>query len=112
MASARSEAELERVRIEAEDRFGPLPEEAVTLLEVSRLRALCRDLDVEEVTTFRGQVRVRPIDLPEGAPLFEEATYHRTTRTLNLQPAEMGPGLPSWVRERLERVGAPLEGAR
>jgi transcription-repair coupling factor (superfamily II helicase) len=112
MASARSEAELERVRSEAEDRFGPLPEEAATLLEVSRLRALCRDLGVEEVTTFRGQVRVRPLELPEGAPIPEEAAYHRTTRTLNLQPAGMGPGLPSWVRERLERVGAPLEGAR
>jgi transcription-repair coupling factor (superfamily II helicase) len=114
MASARSDEELDRVRDEAEDRFGPLPEEAVTLLEVSRLRALCRRLGINEVTTFRGQVRLRPIDLPEGVPLPEEASYHRTTRTLNFdpKPAETGPGLPGWIRARLEAVTASLEVAR
>jgi transcription-repair coupling factor (superfamily II helicase) len=107
IASATNDAELDRVRAEAEDRFGPLPEEARTLLEIARLRVLCRDLGVDEVGTFRGQVRVRPLDLPEVA-LPAEAGYHRTTRTLNLRPrpADMGPGLPTWVWERLRAVTA------
>jgi transcription-repair coupling factor (superfamily II helicase) len=105
ISSAGDDAELDRVRDEAEDRFGPLPEEATTLLEIARLRVLCRDLGVDEVTTFRGQVRVRPVDLPDvGLPA--DARFHRTTSTLNLQPrpSEAGPTLPTWVRSRLRAL--------
>ena len=103
IASAVDDAELDAVRAEAEDRFGPLPPEAATLLDVAGLRVLCRDLGVDEVSTFRGQVRVRPVDLPDGE-VPAEATYHRTTRTLNLSPppAASGPALPAWVRDRLQ----------
>jgi transcription-repair coupling factor (superfamily II helicase) len=91
---------------EAVDRFGPMPPEAVTLVEVARLRIACRRLGVEEVSTFRGQVRLRPVDVPEGAALAEGATYHRATGTLNLapEPRDLGPGLPAWVRSNLEAV--------
>jgi transcription-repair coupling factor (superfamily II helicase) len=104
VASAADEAELDRVAAEAEDRFGPIPEEAGTLVEVARLRLLARDLGVDEISTFRSQIRIRPVDLPDVS--IEGASYHRTTRTLNLQPApsDMGPGLPGWVRGRLAEV--------
>ncbi|MGH2764409.1 MAG: transcription-repair coupling factor [Actinomycetota bacterium] len=106
IASAASEEELEAVRSEAEDRFGPLPGEAGTLVELARLRIACAARGIEEVSTFRGQVRLRPVDVPEGAPLPEAASYHRTTRTLNLrpEPADLGPGLAAWVRSKLEAV--------
>ncbi|HZA26856.1 MAG TPA: transcription-repair coupling factor, partial [Actinomycetota bacterium] len=102
ISSARNEEELESLREEAEDRFGPLPGEAETLLDVARLRIACLEAGVEEVTTFRGQVRLRPVDIDE-ASLPEGATYHGTTKTLNLapEPSNMGPSLPSWVRDRL-----------
>ena len=102
ISSARNEEELESLREEAEDRFGPLPREAETLLDVARLRIACLEAGVEEVTTFRGQVRLRPVDIDE-ASLPEGATYHGTTKTLNLapEPSNMGPSLPSWVRDRL-----------
>ena len=102
VSSARDQNELDALRTEADDRFGPLPREAETLLDVARLRIACLDTGVDEVTTFRGQVRLRPVvvdeeNLPEGA------TYHQTTKTLNLspEPSDMGPSLPSWVRDRL-----------
>ena len=106
IASAENDEELEAIVAEAEDRFGPLPSEAGTLVEVARLRIACRRLGVEEVSTFRGQVRVRPVDVPEGAVLPEGAFYHRATGTLNLspQPRDLGPRLPAWVRSRLEAV--------
>jgi transcription-repair coupling factor (superfamily II helicase) len=102
ISSARTEEELESLRAEAEDRFGPLPREAETLLDVARLRIACLEAGVEEVTTFRGQVRLRPVDVDEEN-LPEGATYHGTTKTLNLspEPSDMGPSLPSWVRDRL-----------
>jgi hypothetical protein len=88
----------------------------VTLVELARLRIECQRLGVDEVGTFRRQVRLRPLDLPAGAVLPEGATYHPTTRTLNLapEPREMGPGLPGWVRTRLRAAAAqrPDETAR
>lgn len=102
ISSARDEGELASLRTEAEDRFGPLPREAETLLDVAWLRIACLDVGVDEVTTFRGQVRLRPVEVDE-ANLPEGATYHLATKTLNLlpEPSDMGSSLPSWVRGRL-----------
>jgi transcription-repair coupling factor (superfamily II helicase) len=106
IASAERDDELEAIVAEAADRFGPLPGEAETLVAVARLRIACRRLGVEEVSTFRGQVRLRPVAVPEGTALPEGATYHSATRTLNLapEPRDLGPGLPAWVRSNLEAV--------
>jgi transcription-repair coupling factor (superfamily II helicase) len=106
ISSAADLAELDLIRAEAEDRFGPVPPEAATLLDLARLRIACERRGVEEVSTFRGQVRIRPLELPEEAVLPDQASYHRTTLTLNLspQPHDLGPGLPVWVRSTLEAV--------
>jgi transcription-repair coupling factor (superfamily II helicase) len=106
IASARTEQELDGLRTEAEDRFGPLPGEAETLLDVARLRVACDRLGIEEVSMFRSQVRVRPVDVPEGATFPEGVSHHGATRTLNLlpEPRDMGPGLPRWVRSVVEAV--------
>ncbi|HEX9824586.1 MAG TPA: transcription-repair coupling factor [Actinomycetota bacterium] len=111
VASASGEDELEAARAQAEDRFGPLPKQAETLIELARLRIAALHLGVEEVSTYREQIRVRPVTVGDDLP--EEAAYHATTRTLNLTPPprEMGPGLPAWVRLRLERAAAPPEAA-
>ena len=106
VSSASTDEELDRARAEAEDRFGPLPPEARTLFDLARLRVACAARGIEEVTTFRSQVRLRPVDLRAEAVLPEAVSHHRATRTLNLwpEPRDMGPGLPSWVRSRLEEV--------
>jgi transcription-repair coupling factor (superfamily II helicase) len=108
IASARSEEELDSVRAEAEDRFGPLPGEVETLVDVARLRIACLALGVEEVSTYREQIRARPVEVDESA-LPDGTTYHRVTRTLNLKPApgQMGPGLPAWIRSALVAAARP-----
>ena len=108
IALARSEEELEAVWAEAEDRFGPPPREVETLLDVARLRIACLALGVEEVTTYREQVRARPVDVDDTA-LPERTAYHRATRTLNMNPApdQMGPGLPAWIRSALSAAARP-----
>ncbi|MBI4260126.1 MAG: transcription-repair coupling factor, partial [Actinobacteria bacterium] len=112
ISTARDRAELAEVRAEAEDRFGQLPEEVSTLFAVTSLRISAGALGIEEVSTFRSQVRIRPIGLPDTLRLgLEErvpgASYHVATRTLNLKPPVMGgPDLPGWVeRGLLEAVG-------
>jgi transcription-repair coupling factor (superfamily II helicase) len=106
VASAKTEEDLQAVRTEAEDRFGPVPREVETLLDVARLRALCERLGIEDVSVYRNQVRVKPVDLPDGTELPDAAAYHPATRTLNLlpEPSQMGPHLAAWVRSMLEDV--------
>jgi transcription-repair coupling factor (superfamily II helicase) len=104
--------ELGRIRAETVDRYGGLPVEVETLFAVASLRVTCRALGVEEVSTFRDQVRLRPVriddalrlDLGERVP---GATFHAAKQTLNLTPERIGGAdLPAWVEARLrEAVG-------
>ena len=104
--------ELDRIRAETVDRYGALPPEVETLFAVASLRVTCRSLGVEEVSTFRDQVRIRPaaiddallLDLGERVP---GATFHAAKHTLNLVPERVaGADLPAWVEARLrEAVG-------
>ena len=97
---------LAAVRAEAEDRFGPLPPPVRTLLAVASLRLVCLERGVEEISTFRRQIRLRPVDESwghEAAARVPEASYHPATRTLNLEPPAFlgGEALPQWVEEVL-----------
>jgi len=56
LASAPDEADVETIRDELLDRYGPLPDEARQLLEVIRLKILARALGVAAVDYGRGEV--------------------------------------------------------
>jgi transcription-repair coupling factor (superfamily II helicase) len=107
ISSAGDHARLEDARVETVDRYGRLPSEVDTLFAVASLRITCQRLDVEEVATYRQQVRVRPIELDPALQAdlgarVPGATYHATTRTLNLDPERVAAAeLPGWVEERL-----------
>jgi transcription-repair coupling factor (superfamily II helicase) len=112
IATAGDHAILARVREETVDRYGQLPAEVETLLAVASLRVTCRRLGVEEVTTYREQVRVKPLNLPGSLEVDLEqrvpaATYHRTTATVNLTPEKVSAAeLPGWVeRSLIEATG-------
>jgi transcription-repair coupling factor (superfamily II helicase) len=98
---------LEQVRSEAVDRYGALPEEVEMLLAVASLRLTAARLGVEEISTYRQQVRVKPIALSETLEhdlgrTVPGASYHRTTATLNLDPGRIaGAELPGWVERHL-----------
>jgi transcription-repair coupling factor (superfamily II helicase) len=98
---------LERVRAEAVDRYGALPEEVDTLLAVASLRLTAARLGVEEISTYRQQVRVKPLGLTDAAEhelgrTVPGSSYHRTTATLNLDPDRVaGTELPGWVERHL-----------
>ena len=63
LAEVRSAAEVDDVASEWEDRYGPLPEPAVTLLDAARLRSRARELGVGELAVVRGQAKLSPIKL-------------------------------------------------
>ncbi|MCG8588766.1 MAG: transcription-repair coupling factor [Proteobacteria bacterium] len=59
LASARDDHEIDRVRDEILDRYGPLPEAARHLVEVVRLQLRARELGIEAVDLVRGELVLR-----------------------------------------------------
>jgi transcription-repair coupling factor (superfamily II helicase) len=58
IAAIRDKEELERVYTELLDRFGPLPDEAASLLALAEIRIICRELAVSSLKERGGVVRV------------------------------------------------------
>ena len=103
--------QLDAVRAEAEDRFGALPTPVLTLFGVASLKIAALSVDVEEITTFRTQARIKPVPEALGHQLAAEASeaaYHATTRTLNLElPQTMGGAeLAAWIERFLAAAAA------
>jgi transcription-repair coupling factor (superfamily II helicase) len=58
IASVRSKDELEQVYAQMLDRFGPLPDEAASLLALAEIRIICREIAVASLKERGGVVRV------------------------------------------------------
>ncbi|TVQ41045.1 MAG: transcription-repair coupling factor [Spirochaetaceae bacterium] len=58
IASIGTEAELEAVQGELEDRYGPLPEEVHSLLSLAEIRIICRKLFISSLKERRGHVEI------------------------------------------------------
>jgi transcription-repair coupling factor (superfamily II helicase) len=68
LADVTTQADVDDIRVEWEDRYGPLPDPAEALLMVGRLRAQCHRLGIVDmqITGSRqqgGQARLSPIEL-------------------------------------------------
>jgi transcription-repair coupling factor (superfamily II helicase) len=53
LAAVTTEGEVDDIRAEWEDRYGPVPDEAAALLEVARLRAECARLGIHELNVVK-----------------------------------------------------------
>jgi transcription-repair coupling factor (superfamily II helicase) len=100
------------VRDETQDRYGALPAEVEMLFAVASLRITAARLGVQEITTFKGEVRLTPVAIPDTLLLDLDqrvfgATYHAAKGTLNLAPERVfGSDLVRYVeRWLLEAVG-------
>jgi len=58
IAAIREKNEFERVYAELLDRFGPLPDEAASLLALAEIRIICRELTVSSLRERNGVVRI------------------------------------------------------
>ena len=64
LATVTTPEEVDDIRAEWLDRFGPIPPPAEALLGVARLRAECSRAGVREVAVARDTARISPITLP------------------------------------------------
>ncbi len=97
LAAVTTEAEVEDIRTEWLDRYGPVPAEAEALLDVARLRAECVRTGVREVTVTKGPgfggpryiARMAPVDLPTSKiirlrRLYKDTIFKEEARQLQL----------------------------
>ncbi len=66
LAGVTSNDDVDDVRAEWEDRYGPPPASAVALLDVARLRVECVRLGIRSITVQRGTARIAGITLKES----------------------------------------------
>nr|MBA3690580.1 transcription-repair coupling factor [Actinomycetota bacterium] len=112
ISTAGDHEQLAAVRDETQDRYGALPPEVETLFAVASLRITGARLGVEEITTYKKEVRLTPVAIPQTLLLDLDqrvfgAGYHAAKRTLNLTPERVfGSDLVREVeRWLLEAVG-------
>ncbi|MFM6941217.1 MAG: transcription-repair coupling factor [Candidatus Planktophila sp.] len=97
LADVRNSDDVNSIREEMVDRFGELPTEALTLLEVAELRAYAKSLGIREVVAAGKYVRISPLILPESKQLklnrlFPSSLYKPQTSTVMVTI----PRAPAW----------------
>ncbi|HKH03940.1 MAG TPA: transcription-repair coupling factor [Acidimicrobiales bacterium] len=116
LATVTSEAEVDDIRAEWEDRYGPVPEIAGALLDVARLRAGSARLGLREVNVIKVSgigvatwvARISPITLKASEEirlkrLFPKAIYKKDLQQL-IVPVKGGSGVAVEVVDVLERL--------
>ena len=99
LAAASDGAGVSRVIDELIDRYGPLPEPAQRLIAVARLRLLCREYGVTEVSTVSDStLKVSPLTLLDSGQLrlkrvYPGAAYRATTSTVQIPIPRAGTGV-------------------
>ena len=87
LADVANDAEVQSIREELIDRFGELPDEAISLLRVAQLRAFAKSLGVREVVAAGKYLRISPLALPESKQLrlnrlFPGSLYKSASNTV------------------------------
>ena len=124
IADTKNWEELQAIAAEMIDRFGALPTEVTTLLEVAQLRNSAKDYELEEVVLQGKFLRLSPITLPESATLrllrmypgsiVKKATNSvlvaRATGPNWIDEAEVGDtSVLSWTTQVLANIVEPIK---
>lgn len=105
LAAAPDDAAVGSVVEELIDRYGPLPEPALRLVAVARMRLLCRESGITEVTaSSAATVRLSPLTLPDSAQvrlkrMYPGASYRATTATVQVPIPRTGGIGASRIRD-------------
>jgi transcription-repair coupling factor (superfamily II helicase) len=111
LAAASDDDAVNSVVEELVDRYGPLPEPARRLVAVARLRLLCREYGVTEVTSVSAAtVKLSPMTLPDSAQMrlkrmYPGGTYRATTSTVQVPIPRVTDGIGSPRIRDAELVG-------
>jgi transcription-repair coupling factor (superfamily II helicase) len=96
IAGIQDGSEIEAVREELVDRFGPLPVPVLNLLEVARFRALARRAGLTDVTLQGNHIRFASVRLPDSRTvrlqrLYPKSIIKAATNTLLVPTPKTAP---------------------
>ena len=125
LAEVRTDADVDAIRDELDDRYGEPPVEVASLLLVARFRARARQAGISEVTIAGRNVRFAPVDLPESRVVRLQRLFPRSivkaqvgtllvprphdasaTQAIGGRPIE-GVALLEWARTVIDSVIDP-----
>ncbi|MEA2901493.1 MAG: hypothetical protein QOH36_1380 [Actinomycetota bacterium] len=114
LAAVTTQVEVDDIRAEWLDRYGPMPPPAEALLAVAGLRAECVRTGVREVTVARGTARISPLELRMSQQIrlqrvARDAVYKEDIQQL-VAPLARGVD-PVWAVVQLLRLLVPEEQA-
>ncbi len=123
LAEVRTDADVDQIRDELDDRYGEPTVEVVSLLLVARFRARARQAGISEVTIAGRNVRFAPVSLPESRVVRLNRLYPRSIVKTQLgtvlvpRPHVEGAGarpidgvaLLEWARTVIDTVIDPRE---
>jgi transcription-repair coupling factor (superfamily II helicase) len=97
IAAIDSQADINAVRDELADRYGPVPDQVECLLTVARLRAEARRAGLTDITQQGGNIRFSPVELPDSRQVRVQRLYPRTVlkppvRTMLVPVPKAAPG--------------------
>jgi transcription-repair coupling factor (superfamily II helicase) len=97
IAAIDSPADINAVRDELADRYGPVPAQVECLLTVARLRAQARRAGLTDITQQGGNIRFSPVELPDSRQVRVQRLYPRTVlkpavRTMLVPVPKAAPG--------------------
>ena len=122
LADVAAQSDVDAIEAELVDRFGPLPEEAQSLLKVAALRAQAKALGVTELVSTGKFLKISPLILAESRQLrltrlYPGSLYKSVTNTVlvtiakpsgwspsNLSPTMGDTSLLAWVSTALEEL--------
>ena len=95
VSEVRDQAELDEVREEMEDRYGPAPEQVQNLFHLARFRLLARGHGLTDIALQGRNLRFSPVDLPDSKQMrlkryYPEAHYKAPAGLISV-PRPAGP---------------------
>jgi transcription-repair coupling factor (superfamily II helicase) len=108
LAAVTSDADVDDIRAEWDDRYGPPPPPALALLDVARLRVECVRLGIRSITVQRNTARVTGITLKESQKVRLRRLAAKAVAKddelvvpLAVRPGEVATALVDLLRELL-----------
>ncbi|MCP4393558.1 MAG: transcription-repair coupling factor [Alphaproteobacteria bacterium] len=105
IASIASIEDLEELRIELIDRFGPIPDEVENLFEVVSLKALCREANIEKVDAGQKGVvfTLHNNEFPNPAGLI--VFISKKAGTMKVRPDHKIVCTATWYKKKERMIG-------
>ena len=115
LAAVTDPVDVDDVRAEWEDRYGPPPAAAIALLDVARLRAACARLGIRSIIVQRNIARITGLELRESqkvrlrrlAPKAVAKDDNEIAIPLSVKPADVAPMLVALLDDLVPPAGDP-----